>query len=115
MAVAQAYSGTATIGTTEWSLTTGTAGPDADTTANAWQCFLDLSAVANGDVYEWRLYEKIVSGGTQRLVTSARIANAQGAAHWASPVLMLIHGWDMTLVKISGTDRSITWSIRKAG
>lgn len=115
MAVAQAYSGTSTIGTTEHSLTTDTAGPDTDTTANAWQCFIDLSAVANGDVFEWRLYEKIVSGGTQRLVTSARFANAQGAAHWASPVLILIHGWDMTLLKVSGTDRSITWSIRKAG
>jgi hypothetical protein len=29
-----------------------------------------------------------------------------------SPTLIVMHGWDATLDKISGTDRAITWSIR---
>lgn len=115
MAVAQAFSGTATIGTTEWSLTTNTSGPDAETSANAYQCLLDLNAVANGDIFEFKVYAKVLSSSTQRVVYSARIANAQGNPIWASPVLILIHGWDMTLKKIAGTDRSVDWSIRKAG
>lgn len=113
MAITEAFTGTETVGTTEHSMTTDTAGPDVETSDGVFQAFLDLNALAAGDVFEFRVYEKVLSSSTQRLVYSARFANVQGAPVWASPTLILLHGWDMTLDKISGTDRSIDWSIRK--
>ncbi len=109
----EAFTGTETVGTTEWSLTTDTAGPDADTTAGVFQAFIDLNALAAGDVFEFRAYEKVRTGDTQRAIYSARFANAQSTPVWASPTLILGVGWDMTLKKISGTDRAVNWRISK--
>lgn len=106
------FTGTEAVSTTEWSLTTDTSGPDTDTTVGMFQAFLDLSALAAGDIFEFKVYEKARAADTQRLVMSARFAGAQGAPIWASPAFILGAGWDMTLKKISGTDRTITWSIR---
>lgn len=108
------FTGTETVSTTEWSMTTDTAGPDTDTTVGIFQAFVDLNALAAGDVFEWRLYEKARAADTQRLATYARFANAQAAPLWISPSFILGAGWDMTLIKVSGTDRTITWSIRGA-
>ena len=113
MAISEAYAGSETVGTTEHSLTTDTAGPDVDTNDGVYQCFLDLNALAKGDVFEFKVYEKVGAASTQRVVYSVRFANAQTEPIWVSPSLILLHGWDMTLDKISGTDRAIDWSIRK--
>lgn len=115
MAISEAYTGTETVTTTEHSLTTDTSYDtgDAQTTDGIYQCFLDLNALAVGDIFEFKVYEKVLSGSTQREIFSVRFANAQGSPIWVSPTLILIHGWDMTLDKVSGTDRSIDWSIRK--
>lgn len=117
MAVTVAFSGSETVSTTEWSLTTDTSGPDVDTTAGCFQAFLDLSALAAGDRFEFRIYEKVLSGGTQRVAMLATFQHAQGTdgAVWISPSFLLLNGWDMTLKKAAGTDRNIDWSIRKAG
>jgi len=112
MAIGQSYSGTETVGTTEWSLTTDTAGPDATVATGIYQCFLDLSALAAGDTFVFKVYEKVLAASTQRVVYSATFSNVQAQPNWVSPSLVLIHGWDMTLDKIAGTDRSIDWSIR---
>ena len=112
MAISEAYAGSETVGTTEHSLTTDTAGPDVDTNDGVYQCFLDLNALAKGDVFEFKVYEKVGAASTQRVVYSVRFANAQTEPIWVSPSLILLHGWDMTLDKISGTDRAIDWSIR---
>jgi hypothetical protein len=42
------------------------------------------------------------------------ISNAQGTEdNWVSPSFILLHGWTFSLEKIAGTDRTITWSVRK--
>ena len=112
MAISELYSGTETVGTTEHSLTTDTAGPDVDTTDAVMQVWLDLNALAKGDLYELKIYEKVLSSSTQRVVYSVRFANAQTEPIWVSPTLIVMHGWDATLDKIAGTDRAIDWSIR---
>jgi hypothetical protein len=106
------FTGSETVSTTEHSLTTDTAGPDTDTTVGCFQAFIDLNALAAGDVFEFRIYEKARAADTQRLAMYARFANAQGAPIYVSPTMILGAGWDMTLIKVSGTDRTITWSIR---
>ena len=110
----ESYTGSTTVSTTEWSMTTNTAGPDADTSSGLFQAFVDLNALVFGDVFEFVVYEKCRTGDTQRKVYSARFANAQAAPIWASPALILGVGWDMTLKRIGGTDRAINWRISKA-
>jgi hypothetical protein len=110
----EAFTGSAvTIGTTENSMTTNTAGPDVDTTSGIFQAFVDLNALAAGDAFQFKVYEKTITGGTQRAVYTAQFGNAQNDAIWVSPTLILGVGWDMTLKKLSGTDRAITWRISK--
>ena len=113
MPITALYEGSASISTTEWSLTTGTSGPDADTTDGVFQIFLDLSALAAGDEYQLKLYEKVQSAGTQRSFHTEYFVGAQSDPHWVSGALVLMHGWDVTLDKIAGTDRTIAWSIRQ--
>jgi hypothetical protein len=115
MAITEAFSGTETVSTTEWSLTTDTSYDtgDAQTADGVYQCFLDLFNLAAGDEFEFKVWEKVLSGSTQRIVYAARFVGVQGEPNWVSPSLILLHGWDMTLDKIAGTDRSIDWSIRK--
>ena len=58
--------------------------------------------------------EKVRSADTQRVTHIIPIAQAQtGQPNLASPSLILMHGWDVTLIKISGTDRAISWSVRQ--
>lgn len=114
MAVTEAFAGTETVGGTEWSLTTDTGGPDAETTAGCYQVMLELHNLAAGDTFEFRAYEKVLSSSTQRRFMTAVFSGVQGEAVWVSPAFMLLNGWDFTLIKIAGTDRAINWSIRKA-
>lgn len=114
MAISEQAAGSETVGTSEWSLTTDTAGPDVDTTDGVFQVFLDLNALAAGDVFRFTAYEKVQSADTQRAFFAQDLAHAQGTEdNWVSPSFILMHGWDFTLKKITGTDRAITWSVRK--
>lgn len=112
MAIAELYSGTEAVGTTEHSLTTDTAGPDADTTDGVFQVFLDLSDMVAGDQLQIRIYEKVRSGDTQRIVYEAILTGAQAQPIWVSPSLVLLHGWDVTLDALAGTITA-NWSIRQ--
>lgn len=114
MAISEAYAGSQAVTNDEWSLTTDTTTIATDTTDGVFQVWLDLNAVADGDVFIFRGYEKVGSGDTQRVFFRQDIANAQGESdNWVSPSFILMHGWDFTLYKALGTDRTITWSIRK--
>lgn len=113
MAVTEIYAGSQSVTTTEHSLTTDTTGPDVDTNAGNYQVVLDLNAMLNGDVFTFRGYEKAQAGDTQRKFLEFDFAHAQSTPNWISPQFMLLNGWDFTIIKTAGTDRTITWSIRK--
>lgn len=104
------------ISTTEISILTGTSTLTDSTTAGAYQLFVDgiAAGMAKGDVFEVKVYEKVLAGSTRRVVFVARLNGAQDEV-FVTPTLMLLNGWNMTLKKISGTDRSFDASIRKAG
>jgi len=106
------FTGSEAVSTTEWSMTTDTAGVAVNTTVGVFQAFLDVNAVTAADAFEFRVYEKARAADTQRLVYYARIAGSQGTPVYSSPSMILGAGWDMTLDKVTGTDRTITWSIR---
>jgi hypothetical protein len=112
MALSQLYGGTASISTTEYSLVASSTSLASDTTDAVVQLFLDLNAMVAGDEYELKFYETTASGGTKRLVEQWSFVGAQGKPIYASPSFLVLYGWDFTLKRIAGSDRSIVWSIR---
>jgi len=113
VAITALHEDAATISTSEYSLPADSAGVSAQTSDGVFQLFLDLSALTATEEYLLKIYEKVQSGGTQRAVYTVTFLGVQSEPHWVSPSLVLMHGWDMTLDKIAGTDRSIGWSIRQ--
>lgn len=114
MAITQAYTGTATVNTTELSLITGTNTLSSSTDVGVFQVFIDTSAMAAGDEYLIQIKEKITSAGTQQVIYSATLEGKQSTP-FVAPTLVLMNGWDVTLDQILGTARSFSWSIRKVG
>jgi len=115
MPITEAYAGSATIGSTEFSLTNASTTIGAVTAAGFYQIFVDWDALAMGDQYELRVREKCQAGDTQKVLLCFSIAHDQGVdgALNAYPGLMLMNGWDVTIKKLAGTDRTIAWSIRR--
>jgi hypothetical protein len=101
------------LSTTEWSLNNGSSTIATSTTGGVWQAMLDLNAMSTGDTFRFAVYEKCRTGDTQRKVYTAEFSGAQGNPLWVSPSLILGAGWDMTLIKVAGTDRTINWRISK--
>lgn len=113
MAISEAYSNSgATISTTEYSLTANSTTLGAITTDGVYQLFIDFNAMAAGDQYQVRIYEKVYSSGTQRVAYEAILTGTQGTPIFVAPSMVLINGWEMTVKRLAGTDRSIPWSIR---
>lgn len=113
MAISEAYTGNAvTVGVTELSMVTGTTTLATDTNDGIYQIFIDFANMAAGDEYEIKVKERVLAASTQRVIWTASVAGAQPGI-FVSPTLILLHGWDATLDKLTGTDRAITWSIRK--
>lgn len=102
-----------TIGATEYSISlASTSGAPASKTDKVSACCsLDLNALAIGDVFKLTLYDKCRSGDTQRVVESWYVGVNNGP-NFITPPFMIGEGWDFTLKKISGTDRTIPASIR---
>lgn len=113
MAVTEAYTGTATIGTTEFSLPNNSTTLTPITADGFYQVWIDFANITAADEYEIRIYEKVISGGVQRAIAMPRVQGVQSAPT-VFPGLIFMHGWDITVKKIGGTDRSISWSIRAA-
>ena len=114
MAITEAYTGTATISTAEYSLVNNSTTLASSTNVGVYQVYMDFAAMASGDGYNIEIKEKTTSGGTQRSIYTAQIEGVQ-TSPFVTPTLVLMHGWDVTVNKVTGTDRSISWSIRKVG
>jgi hypothetical protein len=113
MAITEAFNGSATIGTTEYDLPTATTTKSAQTADGIYQLFLDLNALTATESYQLKIYEKVQSGGTQRVIDDTTISGVQTEPVYATAALLLMHGWTFTLTKLQGTDRAISWSIRQ--
>lgn len=114
MAITELITGTEAVGTTEWSLATDTSYDtgDAQTTDGVFQVWLDLSDMIAGDQLQIRIYEKVRSADTQRIVYEAILTGAQSQPIWVSPSLVMMHGWDVTCDALAGTI-TVNWSIRQ--
>lgn len=104
----------ATIGTTEYSLPNNSTTLTPQTDDCVMQAWIDFGAMAAGDEYRVRVYEKVNgTGATQRQVSNHYLSGTQSEPAFVLPSLILANGWDITVTKIAGTDRSIGWSLRK--
>lgn len=113
MAISEAYTLSAvTVGATELSIVSGTTSLSADTTDGVYQLLIDASNMAKGDEYVVRIYEKVIGSGTKRKIAQFAMMGVQ-TANFIAPTFILMHGWDMTIQKLAGTDRAFDASIRK--
>jgi hypothetical protein len=113
MAIAEYWSDSQTISTTEYSLVNSSTTLASDTTDGIYQLYLDLNAMVAGDQYELKVYEKVRSASTQRVVSTQTFTGLQPTPNVVLPSLILLHGWDFTLKRLAGSDRTIAWSIRR--
>jgi hypothetical protein len=113
MAVTELYTFNASVSTTELSITAGGSTLQTRTTACAACVVFDLSALAKGDSFKIRVYEKARSADTQRQLTYWTVSGVQGEL-WTTPTFMLINGWDFSIIRTAGADRTITASVRAA-
>lgn len=105
--------GSVSVGTSEYFLKSASTTKTDQTTNVIAQCFIDFNALAAGDEYRIRVYEAIAAAGTARIVYEAVVSGVQSEPIWVSPSLVLVHGWEFSLQKLSGTDRTLLWSIRQ--
>jgi hypothetical protein len=113
MAITEAYVDTGTsISTTEYSLTNDSTSIATQTTDGVYQAFIDFATMVAGDQYQIKVLEKVYGAGTQRTIYNAIITGVQ-AGPFVTPSLILMHGWDITVKRLAGSDRSISWSIRQ--
>jgi hypothetical protein len=103
-----------TVGTTELSIPAGatySAGSPQTTTGHV-EFVADFALLASGDAFRVRVYEKATAAGTQRKVVEYVFEGVQDAPLFKLPLGIMGRGWDVTLQKIVGTDRSIPCSLR---
>lgn len=103
----------ATISTTEYFLASNSTTKTDQTTHCYLQVWIDFGALAAGDEYRVRIYEKVTPSSTQRVIAEAYVAGPQ-IGPWVSPSLHVRHGWEVGVVRTAGTDRTIAWSLRRA-
>src|SRR5678816_2629083 len=106
MAISEAP-GTQTVGTTEFYLASNSTTKVDQTSDCILQGWLDLSAMVAGDQFQITAYEK-VNAGTQAVVYQSAPQGAQPGL-FVLPSLILLDGWEVSVKKLAGTDRSIKW------
>lgn len=102
-----------TISTTEISIVSGTSTLQTITDDGVYQLWVDAGNMAKADEFRIKLYETVeATGGTKKVFAQWTLLGLQ-AEIFVTPTFILLHGWDMTLQKIAGTDRAFDASIRK--
>lgn len=102
-----------TISTTEISIVSGTSTLQTITDDGVYQLWIDPGNMAKGDEFRIKLYEKVEgTGGVKKVFVQWNLLGVQTEI-FMTPTFILMNGWDMTITKITGTDRAFDASIRK--
>ena len=103
-----------TIGSSEISILSGTTTLQTNTTDGVYQLWIDDGGnMTKTEEFKVRIYEKVeATGGTKKVVFQATLKGVQSEI-FVTPMLILMHGWDMTIQKIAGTDRAFDASVRQ--
>jgi hypothetical protein len=100
----------ATIGTTEYFLKSDSTTATYQTTDIVLQAMLDLTNMVAGDSYDIKFYEK-ADGTNARVFYQATVTGAQSPVVWVSPCFIVAVGWDVSMDRTAGSDRSIGWTL----
>ncbi len=84
------------------------------------QALFDFNNMIAGEQYAVKLYEKVSSAGTQRLMETWITDSAQAEPIFIIPSLLLMQGWDLTVERVptsstttsTGSSRHILSSVR---
>lgn len=105
----------ASISSTEYSLPadTTTGVPTSQSGGFILQAWVRIASIVAGDLFRVRFYRSINSGQVQM---QEWFLDAQQPS-WVMPSVLLgsTAGWDLTVTKISGTDRTVHWTLEKLG
>jgi len=103
-----------TVGATELSIISGTITLQTNTDDGVYQLWVDdQTLMTKTEEYRIKIYEKVEeTGGAKRAVFSVTLKGVQSEV-FVSPMLILMHGWDMTIQKLAGTDRAFDANIRR--
>lgn len=114
MAISEAFElDGVTVGASAISIPSGTTTPSSITDDGVYQLWVDAGNMAKGDEFIIKVLEKVeATGGVQKQVFAATLSDVQSEV-FVTPTLILMHGWDMTIAKVAGTDRAFDASIRK--
>jgi len=113
MAITEAFAFSNTVSTTEFDLCNNSTTISAQTTDGIYQAFIDFSNLTATESYQLKIYEKVQSSGTQRVIDDTTISGVQTEPVYVTAALLLMHGWTYTLTKLQGTSQTISWSIRQ--
>ena len=100
-----------TISTTEYSLVNDSTTIASDTTDGAFSLIIDFGAMTSAEEYQVAYYEKAHASDTQVKNILANVKGVVPGGTLITPTFTFGHGWDFTVKKIAGTDRSIGWTI----
>jgi hypothetical protein len=106
-------SDSATISTTEYFLASDSTTATYQTADLGLEVWLDLSNLALNDDFRVRVYEK-VNNGTARTVYDTTFSDAQDPPIKRIEVGLVGEGWEVSIQRTGGSDRSIAWSLRQA-
>ena len=101
----------ATISTTEYGLASDSTSITYQTDDCDLTVLVRIASMAAGDQFRLRLYEK-VNGGTAEVVWESIVTGVQPGPI-VMPRLVVGEGWEATVQKLAGTDRTVHWSLRK--
>lgn len=82
------------------------------TDKGSYSVLLKSTAMAKGDEYRWKVYEKASTGATKSVLTQGILSDVQ-SEQTMTPGLTLGLGWDVTLQRTGGSNRAFSWSIRR--
>lgn len=105
-------SDSATISTTEYWLASDSTTKVDQTDDCVLQVWLDFAAMVAGDRYKIRVVEK-VNAGTQANAILEIIVDGVQANLVIIPSLIVGDGWEVGVIRMAGSDRTIAWSLRK--
>lgn len=85
-----------------------------DDTNNATFCTdIDTSNLALGDSLLIKVYKKVLTGGSLRLVWEQSISNVAVTPGEVTPPLSSLFAYRVTLTQTAGTGRTFDWSINR--
>lgn len=81
------------------------------TDAGTYNLNVDTANMVNDDVLELRIYGKVRSADTERLIYFATYANVQAENHKVSIPVVSPHHARFTLEQTNGTGRAFPWAV----